>query len=188
VCSADLLGVFLDGGMKVNVPDNQQVFEVLSPHTSQKPFADLLGFWSAGGPLQNFNRTHLCDSSEIGAILAVAVARQEAWGTAIRRCLPKLLCCSSVGRMRFNIKMKDLPRTLPDDEEGTTLSEERVDTSGESLAQTQLGAILEEGWPLVTVAWGAFEEDALFDCGLGNPDAEFVRFATDAPRLRSCSA
>ena len=47
--------VFLDDVMQMSFSNNQQVIEAFSPHTSQEPFAERVGFPNAVGCLQDFN-------------------------------------------------------------------------------------------------------------------------------------
>ena len=79
--------------------------------------------------------------------------------------------------------MNDSPRTEFDDEEGVDLSEEQVEYWEKVTGPHQLGVVLEEGWPILTMGGvGACQAYVLLGCGLGNPDAEFHEFTTDALR------
>jgi hypothetical protein len=77
--------------------------------------------------------------------------------------------------------MNDSPRTEFNNEEGIDLPEEQVDNWEKVTGLDQLGVILEEGWPIMTIGGaGACQPDVLLDCCLSNPEAEFHEFATDA--------
>ena len=51
----EVIDVFPDYAMQLSFYCNQQVIEAFSPHTSQEPFADRIGLWSAIGHLKDLN-------------------------------------------------------------------------------------------------------------------------------------
>ena len=66
--------------------------------------------------------------------------------------------------------MNNSPRTEFDDEEGVELPEEQVDDWQKVTGPNQLGVILEEGWPILTMGGvGACQADACpLDCHQGS--------------------
>ena len=83
----------------MSFPHNQQVIEAFSPHSTQEPFADCVGLWSAVGRLSDFNGACRCDSDEFITVHAVPVVDQEAWGQVKRDGLPQLLCDPGIGQV-----------------------------------------------------------------------------------------
>ena len=83
--------------------------------------------------------------------------------------------------MGGDAKVNNSARREFDDEEGVDLPEEQVDSWEKVTGPDHLGVILEESWPILTMGGaGACQADVLLDCGLGEPDAEFHEFTTDA--------
>ena len=108
-CSVVVFDVFLDHPMKLPVPDKQDVIGAFSPHAPEESLADRVGSWSVVGRLQDLKGAYL-SICEMVAVFAVPVANQEAWGQAIRRCLPKLLHHPVLGRTVADADVKELPR------------------------------------------------------------------------------
>jgi len=77
--------------------------------------------------------------------------------------------------------MNNSSRTEFDDEEGVELPEEQVDDLEKVTGPDDLGVILEESWPILTMGGvGACQADELLDCRSRDPYAEFHEFTTDA--------
>jgi len=103
----EILDVFPDHAMQVPFSQNQDVIKTFSPHTAQKLFAERVGFRSAIGRLQDFNRASLRDSHEgfPTQSVAIAIPNQKARRLAVRRGFAQLLRDPGVSRVRRYAKV-----------------------------------------------------------------------------------
>ena len=124
--SIEVLDIGVEHSLQLPLTKDEQMFETLAPHTSEKAFTDRIRSRGVIGCFEELDGARRRQSDVTRSEFAIVVVNEIFGGLTIRRSFSQLLRYPRVGGRARHMHMDDLSRLQLDDEERKKRTEEEV--------------------------------------------------------------